>query len=150
VMEAGKPHGILPCGLGARDTLRLEKAYCLYGNDIDETTSPIEAGLGWITKFTKKFIHDDYHRELKEKGVQKKLVGFEVVEKGGIPRQHCEIFNAKEEKVGTVTSGTHSPSLNKAIGLGYIKTAYTDPGTEILIKVRDKYLRAQVVKTPFL
>jgi aminomethyltransferase len=150
LFEAGKEFGILPCGLGCRDTLRLEKAFCLYGNDIDDTTSPIEAGLGWITKFTKHFINDSYHKELKEKGVQRKLVGFEVLEKGGIPRQHYAIKNMSGEKVGVVTSGTHSPSLGKPIGLGYVQTPYASTGTEVYVEVRDKLLLSKIVKAPFL
>ncbi len=150
IFEAGKEFGILPCGLGCRDTLRLEKGFCLYGNDINDTTSPIEAGLGWITKFSKHFVNDTYHKELKEKGVEKKLVGFEVLDKGGIPRQHYLLKNAAGETVGTVTSGTHSPSLNKPIGMAYVQAKYADVGTEVFLEVRDKLLKTKVVKTPFL
>src|SRR6202008_227118 len=117
LFEDGAEFGIVPCGLGARDPLRLEKAFCLYGNDIDDTTSPIEAGLGWITKFNKNFIMHDYHRSLKENGPKRKLVGFEISEKGKIPRQHFKIKDAFGNVIGEVTSGTQSPSLNKAIGL---------------------------------
>lgn len=150
VFEAGKEFGIVPCGLGARDTLRLEKGFCLYGNDIDDTTSPIEAGLGWITKFTKSFTHSDYHLSLKEKGVAKKLVGFEMVERGGIPRQHHLIKDAQGNTIGEVTSGTQSPSLNKAIGMGYVAIACSKVDSEIFIEIRDKQVKAKVVKIPFL
>lgn len=150
LFEAGAEFGILPCGLGCRDTLRLEKAFCLYGNDINDSTSPIEAGLGWITKFTKHFVNDSYHKELKEKGVKRKLVGFEVLEKGGIPRQHSLLQNQAGETIGEVTSGTHSPSLNKPIGLAYVSTEFSEPGTEIFLAIRDKLLKTKVVKTPFL
>lgn len=149
VMEAGAEYGILPCGLGCRDTLRLEKGFCLYGNDINDETSPIEAGLGWITKFTKNFIHSDYHQQLKENGVQKKLIGFEMLDRG-IPRQHYPICDAQGNIIGEVTSGTQSPSLGKAIGMGYVATAFSKEGTEIYIRVRDKDLKAVAVKIPFL
>jgi aminomethyltransferase len=149
VMEAGQEFGILPCGLGCRDTLRLEMGFCLYGNDINDTTSPIEAGLGWITKFTKDFIKAEYHKAIKENGAQTKLVGFELIDRG-IPRQHYTIQNAEGEVIGEVTSGTQSPSLNKAIGMGYVKTAYAKEGSEIYIQIRDKALKASVVKMPFL
>jgi aminomethyltransferase len=150
LFEAGAEFGILPAGLGSRDTLRLEKAFCLYGNDIDDTTSPIEAGLGWITKFSKHFINDAYHRELKEKGVRRKLVGLEMVDRGGAPRQHYKLYDAEGNEIGEVTSGTHSPSLNKAIGLAYVKSEFAATGTEIYVGIRDKKLKAVVVKTPFL
>ncbi len=150
IFEAGKEFDIKPAGLGARDTLRLEKGFCLYGNDINDTTSPIEAGLGWITKFTKNFINSDYHKNLKENGVSKKLVGFEMVERGGIPRQHHNIKDAAGNVIGEVTSGTQSPSLNKAIGLGYVATAHSKTDTEIFIEIRDKAVKAKVVKIPFL
>jgi aminomethyltransferase len=150
IFTAGKEFGIVPCGLGCRDTLRLEKAFCLYGNDIDDTTSPIEAGLGWITKFTKKFINSDYHKAIKDNGPSKKLVGFEISEKGKIPRQHFKIKDAAGNEIGEVTSGTQSPSLNKAIGLGYVKTAHATPGSEIFIDIRNQAIKAAVVKTPFL
>lgn len=149
VFEAGKEFEIIPCGLGCRDTLRLEKGFCLYGNDINDTTSPIEAGLGWITKFTKDFVNSSYHKSLKENGVTKKLVGFEMIDRG-IPRQHYEIRNSAGETIGEVTSGTQSPSLNKAIGLGYVSTELSQPGSEIFIVVRDKALKAKVCKIPFL
>ncbi len=149
VFEAGKEFDIIPCGLGCRDTLRLEKGFCLYGNDINDSTSPIEAGLGWITKFTKDFVNSAYHKSLKENGVSKKLVGFEMIDRG-IPRQHYNIKNAEGVVIGEVTSGTQSPSLNKAIGLGYVETAYSQAGTEIFIEVRDKAIKAVVCKIPFL
>jgi aminomethyltransferase len=149
VFEAGAEFGIMPCGLGARDTLRLEMGFCLYGNDIDDTTSPIEAGLGWITKFTKDFINADYHKKLKENGVSRKLVGFEMIDRG-IPRQHYPIHDAQGNVIGEATSGTQSPSLNKGIGMGYVKTEFAKPGTEIFISIRDKAIKAQVVKLPFL
>ena len=150
LFEAGKEFGIMPCGLGARDTLRLEKGFCLYGNDINDTTSPIEAGLGWITKFTKNFIHADYHKSIKENGAAKKLIGFEMLERGGIPRQHHIIKDEAGNTIGEVTSGTQSPSLNKAIGMGYVHSSHSKPGTEIYIEIRDKKIKAQVVKIPFL
>lgn len=149
VFEAGKEFGIIPCGLGCRDTLRLEKGFCLYGNDINDETSPIEAGLGWITKFTKDFVNSSYHKSLKENGVSKKLVGFEMIDRG-IPRQHYIIKDAEGNVIGEVTSGTQSPSLNKAIGMGYVKTEFSKAGSEIYIEVRDKALKAMVCKIPFL
>lgn len=150
IFEAGKEFDIKPAGLGARDTLRLEKGFCLYGNDINDTTSPIEAGLGWITKFTKPFTHSEYHKSLKENGVSKKLVGFEMLERGGIPRQHHIIKDAEGNTIGEVTSGTQSPSLNKAIGMGYVATAFSKVDSEIYIEIRDKKVKAKVVKIPFL
>jgi aminomethyltransferase len=148
IFESGKSNGIKPIGLGARDTLRLEMGFCLYGNDIDDTTSPIEAGLGWITKFTKEFTNSKKLLEQKEKGVEKKLIGFEMVDRG-IPRHHYEIFNATGEKIGFVTSGTQSPTLQKAVGMGYVQTPFSKEGVEIFIRVRDKHLKAKVVKVPF-
>lgn len=148
IFEAGKPYGIKPIGLGARDTLRLEMGFCLYGNDIDDTTSPIEAGLGWITKFTKKFTNSEALLKQKESGVEKKLVGFEMVERA-IPRHDYEITDAAGNLIGKVTSGTQSPSLQKGIGMGYVKSDFAKNGTEIFIKVRDKLTRASVVKIPF-
>jgi aminomethyltransferase len=150
IFEAGKEFNIMPAGLGARDTLRLEKGFCLYGHDIDDTTSPIEAGLGWITKFTKNFVNAEYHKSLKENGVERKLVGFEMVDRGGISRQHHKIMNSAGEEIGEVTSGTQSPSLNKAIGMGYVSTPYSKAETEIFISIRDKQVKAKVVKVPFL
>jgi len=149
IFEAGAEFGIVPAGLGARDTLRTEMGYCLYGHDIDDTTSPIEAGLGWITKFTKNFIYSDFHRQLKENGVARKLVGFAMVDRG-IPRQHYEIMDATGNIVGEVTSGTQSPSLGKGIGMGYVQTGFSQPGTEIYVNIRSKYLKAVVVKMPFV
>lgn len=150
IFDAGKEFAIQPCGLGARDTLRLEKGFCLYGHDINDETSPIEAGLGWITKFTKPFIQHELHKKIKTEGPAKKLVGFEMIERGGIPRQHHEIKDAAGNTIGEVTSGTQSPSLNKAIGLGYVQAAHAKVGTEIYIAIRDKQVKAQVVKIPFL
>jgi aminomethyltransferase len=149
LFEAGKEFNIEPCGLGARDTLRLEKGFCLYGNDINDETSPIEAGLGWITKFTKPFINHEHHKAIKENGAAKKLVGFEMIERG-IPRQHYLIKDAAGNTIGEVTSGTQSPSLNKAIGLGYVSAAHSKADTEIFIEVREKAIKAKVVKIPFL
>ncbi|QNF34889.1 glycine cleavage system aminomethyltransferase GcvT [Adhaeribacter swui] len=149
IMEAGAAFGIKPIGLGARDTLRLEMGYCLYGNDINDTTSPLEGGLGWITKLTKDFTNADFLRKQKEKGVTKKLVGFEMQEQG-IPRAHYEIANAQGEIIGEVTSGTQSPTLSRGIGLGYVPVAFSQPGQELFIKVRNKLLRAKVVKLPFV
>ena len=149
LLKQGDDLGILPCGLGARDTLRLEKGFCLYGNDIDDTTSPIEAGLGWITKFSEPFVNMEYHRSLKENGVSRKLVGFEMIDRG-IPRQHYLVKNNAGELIGEVTSGTQSPSLNKAIGLAYVKPEYTGVDSEINIEIRNKVLKAKVVKIPFL
>ncbi|MEI6507216.1 MAG: glycine cleavage system aminomethyltransferase GcvT [Bacteroidota bacterium] len=150
VFEAGKEFNIIPVGLGARDTLRLEKGLCLYGHDINDTTSPIEAGLGWITKFTKTFTKSDYHKAIKENGPTKKLVGFEMVERGGIPRQHHIIKDAAGNAIGEVTSGTQSPSLNKAIGMGYVQTEFSKVDSEIFIEIREKQVKAKVVKIPFL
>jgi aminomethyltransferase len=150
VFEAGEEFGIKPIGLGARDTLRLESGFCLYGNDINDTTSPIEAGLGWITKFTdeKDFIDKEYLLKQKEEGVTRRLRGFEMIDRG-IPRQHYEICDADGNTIGEVTSGTMSPMLNVGIGLGYVKTGFTKFDTEIFIKVRNKLLKAKVVRLPF-
>lgn len=149
IMEAGKASGIKPIGLGARDTLRLEMGFCLYGNDINDTTSPLEAGLGWITKLDKDFVGAATLKAQKEAGVNRKLIGFEMVDKA-IPRGHYEIVNEAEEQIGEVTSGTQSPSLGKGIGLGYVTTAYTKPGSEFFIRVRNKSMKARVVKLPFI
>ncbi len=149
IFEAGKEFDIMPVGLGARDTLRLEKGFCLYGNDINDSTSPIEAGLGWITKFTKPFVNHNYHKALKENGVSKKLVGFEMIERG-IPRQHYIIKDAEGKTIGEVTSGTQSPSLNKGIGMGYVSATHAKPDTEIYIEIREKLIKSKVVKIPFL
>ncbi|MEZ5045978.1 MAG: glycine cleavage system aminomethyltransferase GcvT [Chitinophagaceae bacterium] len=148
VFEAGQEFGIKPCGLGCRDTLRLEMGFCLYGNDINDSTSPIEAGLGWITKFTKEFTNRAYIETQKKEGVTKKLVGFEMLDKG-IPRQHYTIKDAEGNILGEVTSGTQSPSLQKAIGMGYVKKEFATLDTEIYIEVREKLLKAKVVKLPF-
>jgi aminomethyltransferase len=149
IFETGGPKGLKPIGLGARDTLRLEMGFCLYGNDIDDTTSPLEAGLGWITKFTKDFTSRSIFEAQKAAGLQNKLVGFEMIDKG-IPRHDYEIKDAEGQVIGRVTSGTQSPSLQKAVGLGYVKTAFAAQDSEIFIAVRDKLLKAKVVKVPFL
>lgn len=148
VFEAGADFGIKPIGLAARDTLRLEMGFCLYGNDIDDTTSPIEAGLGWITKFTKDFINSEALKEQKEEGPKRKLVGFELDDRG-IPRQGYDIVDENGKVIGEVTSGTMSPSLEKGIGLGYVPTEVATPGSKIFIQVRKKALPATVVKLPF-
>ena len=150
VFEAGAEFGIKPIGLGARDTLRLEMGFCLYGNDIDDTTTPIEAGLGWITKFTdeKDFINKGELLRQKKDGVQRKLVGFELIDKG-IPRHGYDIVDASGNKIGIVTSGTMGPSVKKAVGMGYVPTGLSKEGSEIFISVRDKALKARVVKFPF-
>jgi len=149
IFEAGAAHGIKPVGLGARDTLRLEMGFCLYGNDIDDNTSPIEAGLGWITKFTKPFINSEALKAQKENGVIKKLVGFDLLDKG-IPRHGYNVLDKKGNVIGVVTSGTQSPSLGKPIGMAYVPTALSKPGSEIFISIRDKKLKAQVVSLPFI
>jgi len=150
VFEAGEEFGIKPIGLGARDTLRLEMAFCLYGNDINDTTSPIEAGLGWITKFVdgNNFIDRPLFEKQKDNGVDKRLKGFEMIDKG-IPRQHYPICDADGNEIGEVTSGTMSPSLKKAIGMGYVKSEFSKLGAEIYISIRGKLLKAKIVKTPF-
>jgi aminomethyltransferase len=139
IMTAGQAYGIKPIGLGARDTLRLEMGYCLYGNDINDTTSPLEAGLGWITKFTKDFTNSDNLKKQKEAGVTKKLVAF-VMDGPGIPRGHYELVDGEGQKIGQVTSGTQSPSLGKGIGLGYVKTEFAAPGTPVFVQIRGKNL----------
>ncbi len=149
VMEAGKEFDIKPAGLGARDTLRLEMGYALYGNDIDDSTSPLAAGLGWITKFTKEFTNSENLRIQKEQGTETKLCGFKLEEKG-IARSHYDILNASGEKIGHVTSGSVSPTLGIGIGMGYVKSEYASMGTEIYISVRNKNLKARVVKMPFI
>ncbi len=148
IFKVGTPQGLKPIGLGARDTLRLEMGYCLYGNDIDDTTSPLEAGLGWITKFTKDFTARPLLENQKAEGVERKLVGFEMVEKG-IPRHGYEIKDFSGMTIGVVTSGTQSPSLGKAIGMGYVRSVFAALDSNIYIKVRDKLLAAKVVKFPF-
>lgn len=149
IFEAGKSAGIKPIGLGARDTLRLEKGFCLYGNDIDDTTSPLEGGLGWITKFSKEFTAKDILEKQKAEGIKRKLVGFEMIDRG-IPRHDYKIKDAEGNEIGKVTSGTQSPSLQKAIGLGYVATEHANFDSEIYVEVRDKLLKAKVVKIPFL
>ena len=149
IMSAGEEFDILPCGLGARDTLRLEKGYCLYGNDINDETSPIEAGLGWITKFSEPFNNQDYHKNIKDNGPEKKLVGFEMLERG-IPRQHYSIYDMNENCIGEVTSGTQSPSLGKAIGMGYVSSSNSSIGEEFYIQIRKNKIKAKVVNLPFV
>ncbi len=148
IFEVGGPQGLKPIGLGARDTLRLEMGYCLYGNDIDDKTSPLEAGLGWITKFTKDFTARPILEQQKKDGIKQKLVGFEMIEKG-IPRHDYEIKDFSGQVIGRVTSGTQSPSLGKAIGIGYVSPVFAHIDTKIYIKIRDKLLQARVVKFPF-
>ena len=148
LFAAGAAYDLKPIGLGARDTLRLEMGFCLYGNDIDDTTSPLEAGLGWITKFTKTFTNSNALQAQKEAGVSKKLVGFEMIDRG-IPRHYYLIKDEAGNEIGSVTSGTQAPSLGKAIGLGYVATAYAKPGTEIFIDIRNTPIKARVVKFPF-
>ncbi|HNP06991.1 MAG TPA: glycine cleavage system aminomethyltransferase GcvT [Cyclobacteriaceae bacterium] len=149
LFDAGKDVNIKPIGLGARDTLRLEKGFCLYGNDIDHTTSPLEAGLGWITKFTKEFTNSENLKKQKEEGVTRKLVGFKMIDKG-IPRHGYEIKNMSGEVIGTVTSGTISPVLGIGIGLGYVTIDHVKTESEILISVRNRDLKAVVSKLPFV
>jgi aminomethyltransferase len=149
VFSAGEEFGIKPVGLGARDTLRLEKGFCLYGNDIDDTTSPLEAGLGWVTKFTKDFINSAALKQQKETGIQRKLIGFEMIDRG-IPRGHYELCDEEGNQIGEVTSGTQSPTLQKGIGMGYVPLSYSKPDSQIYVKVRDRLLKAQVVKLPFV
>ena len=148
VFQAGKSYGIKPIGLAARDTLRLEMGFCLYGNDIDDTTSPIEAGLGWITKFTKDFVDSDVLKGQKEQGVSRKLVAFEMIERG-IPRHDYRILDKNNQVIGKVTSGTMSPSMKIAIGLGYVDLDHAGQDSEIYIEIRDKGVLAKVVKLPF-
>jgi aminomethyltransferase len=150
VFEAGRPEGLKPAGLGARDTLRLEAGFCLYGNELDDTTSPIEAGLGWITKFEegKYFTNRAAIERQKKEGVSRRLCGFRLIDKG-IPRQGYPILDAEGSPIGVVTSGTMSPCLKTGIGMGYVKTGYAVPGTEFYISVRDRQLKAEVVKLPF-
>jgi len=148
IFKAGEPFGIKPIGLGARDTLRLEMGFCLYGNDIDDTTSPLEAGLGWVTKFNKDFTNSDALQAQKQAGVNRKLVGFEMIDRG-IPRHDYPIVDADGNDIGKVTSGTQSYSLQKAIGLGYVKNEFAKEGAEIYISIRDNKVKARVVKPPF-
>ena len=149
IFEAGADYGIKPIGLGARDTLRLEKGFCLYGNDIDDTTSPIEAGLGWITKFTKDFTDSILLKKQKEEGVSRKLVGLELVDKG-IARHGYIVTDENGKEIGYVTSGTMSPTLKKAIAMAYVPTEKSAVGSTVYVKVRDKLLKSEVVKMPFL
>lgn len=148
VFKSGAAYNIKPIGLGARDTLRLEAGLCLYGNDITDETSPIEAGLGWITKFNKDFLSKETFLKQKEEGVQRKLVGIELIDKG-IPRHENKIYNIQSKEIGVITSGTQAPYLNKPIAMGYVKTEYCQPDSEILIEGRNKLLKAKVVKLPF-
>ncbi len=148
VFEAGNNFGIKPIGLAARDTLRLEMGYCLYGNDISDITSPIEAGLGWITKFTKNFTNSETLKKQKEQGTQRKLIAFELDERG-IPRHDYNIVDGNGNKIGIVTSGTMSPSLGKGIGLGYVPTIFTEVGSKIYVQIRKNAIPATVVKLPF-
>lgn len=149
IFEAGKAYDIEPCGLASRDTLRLEKGYCLYGNDINEETTPLEAGLGWVTKLDTDFIGADVLRKQKEAGVERKLIAFKMVDRG-VPRKDYPIVDAAGNEIGQVTSGTQSPILKEGIGLGYVKVEHSKVGSEIFIQVRKKSLKAEVVKTPFV
>jgi aminomethyltransferase len=149
IFKAGEEFNIKPVGLGARDTLRLEMGFCLYGNDIDDSTSPFEAGLGWVTKFTKDFVNSSQLKAEKEAGLKKKLIGFEMIDRG-IARNGYEFMDANGNVIGRVTSGTQSPSLQKSIGLGYIDVAHAKVGSDIFINIRNKSLKAIVVKTPFI
>ncbi len=149
IFEAGKDFGIKPIGLGARDTLRLEMGFCLYGNDINDETSPLEAGLGWITKFTKDFIDKDYLLKQKEAGLTRKLVGFEMIDRG-IARQHCIVKDENGNEMGEVTSGTQSPTSGKIIGMAYVATPFSKVGTEIYMDIRGKLMKAVVTKAPFI
>lgn len=149
VMESGMNFGIKPIGLAARDTLRLEKGYCLYGNDINDTTSPIEAGLSWVTKFNKEFVNKSALLAQKEEGVKRKLVAFKLIDRG-IPRHDYKVVDSNQKEIGIVTSGTMSPSLKKAIGLAYVSIEHSKVNSEIFIEVRGKSLKAEVVKLPFV
>ena len=148
VFEAGASFGIKPVGLAARDTLRLEMGFCLYGNDIDDSTSPIEAGLGWITKFTKDFTDALVLKSQKENGVTRKLIAFEMIDRG-IPRHDYQILDLEGNVIGKVTSGTMSPSMKIGIGMGYVETAFANLETEIAIEIREKGVKAKIVKLPF-
>ncbi len=148
IFQVGTPKGMKPIGLAARDTLRLEMGYCLYGNDIDDTTSPLEAGLGWITKFTKDFTAKSILEQQKAEGIKRKLVGIEMVDKG-IPRHGYKIQNAAGEEIGYITSGTQAPSLGKAVGMAYLRKDHAAEGSEVFIMIRDKATKAKVVKMPF-
>jgi aminomethyltransferase len=148
IFESGESFGIKPIGLAARDTLRLEMGFCLYGNDIDDTTSPLEAGLGWITKFTKEFTYSEFLKGQKEEGLSKKLVAFEMIDRG-IPRHDYPIIDSEGKVIGKVTSGTMSPSLKKGIGLGYVTIENSKLDSEIFIEIRNKGVKARIVKAPF-
>lgn len=148
IFSVGTPKGLKPIGLAARDTLRLEMGYCLYGNDIDDTTSPLEAGLGWITKFTKDFTAKSILEQQKAEGIKRKLAGIEMVDKG-IPRHGYKIQNAAGEEIGYITSGTQAPSLGKAIGMAYVRKDHASEGNEVFVMIRDKATKAKVVKMPF-
>lgn len=148
IFRVGGPKGLKPIGLAARDTLRLEMGYCLYGNDIDDTTSPLEAGLGWITKFTKDFTSRAIFEKQKAEGITRKLVGLEMIDKG-IPRHGYKVQNAEGEEIGYITSGTQSPSLNKAIGMGYVRKDFAGEGSDLFVIIREKPVKAQLVKMPF-
>ncbi|WPO84007.1 glycine cleavage system aminomethyltransferase GcvT [Chryseobacterium sp. JJR-5R] len=149
IIEAGETEGIVPCGLASRDTLRLEKGFCLYGNDIDDTTSPIEAGLGWITKFDKDFVSKDTFAKQKEEGITRKLVGFELTDKG-VPRHDYPVVDVEGNVIGKVTSGTQSPMKKIGLGLAYVDKPHFKLGSEIFIQVRNKNISAKVVKAPFV
>lgn len=149
ILEAGKSENLIPVGLGARDTLRLEKGFCLYGNDIDDHTCPLEAGLGWVTKFTKDFVNSEALKARKEAGLKRKLVAFKMIDKG-IPRGHYTIHDAEGQKIGEVSSGTMSPSLNQGIGLAYVPVEFSEIGSTIFVEIRNKQLKAEVVKLPFV
>lgn len=149
IFEAGAEFGIKPIGLGARDTLRLEKGFCLYGNDINDETSPIEAGLGWITKFNTPFVNWEFHKKIKDEKPAKKLVGFKLIDRG-IPRQHYPVCDENGNTIGEVTSGTQSPSLNIPIGMAYVQSAYSSAGSTIYVEIRGKLIKAEVCKVPFL
>jgi len=149
IMETGQPYGLKPIGLGARDTLRLEKGYCLYGNDLAHETTPLEAGLGWITKFSKEFIGSELLQEQKERGLSKKLVGFEMKERG-IPRKDYPLLNQQGSIIGMVTSGSQSPTLDNGIGLGYVSIENSQPGSDIYVQIRNKPVKATVKKLPFV
>ncbi len=148
IFRVGSPKGLKPIGLAARDTLRLEMGFCLYGNDIDDTTSPLEAGLGWITKFSKDFVAKSVLEQQKAEGIKRKLVGLEMIDKG-IPRHGYKLQNAAGEEIGYITSGTQSPSLGKAIGMGYVRKDFSGEGSDVFVMIRDKAVKAQVVKLPF-
>lgn len=149
IFEAGAAHQIKPIGLGARDTLRLEMGFCLYGHEITDESSPLEAGLGWVTKFTKDFVNSDQLKAEKEAGIKNKLIGFEMIDRG-IARQDYTIVNAQGETIGKVTSGTQSPTLKKSIGMGYVPTEYATEGNEIFIQIRNNQVKAKIVKPPFI